>query len=254
MWAVTRDDLQIYYQDVGVGEPIVFQSGYMGIHDIWKYQVEGLKGRFRCITHDNRGYGLSSKPVDLDYYTMERNAMDTNAVLEAAGILTPCVFVTHSIGAMVFTAFAKAFPEKVRAAVILNGTMFTPKPESGANEEMFSRQQRTPQESMQFYTRLGLREDIAIEAGKWQISVFRNQTRAFLNYPVDAQTLKAFDFPVLVLYGRDDPMLVYKDAPREVAQAFPRGQAVGLDGLAHFPQTQDPDTVNQMIAAFCSKL
>ena len=69
-WATTSDQLEIYYEDSGGDLPVIaFQSGYMGIHDIWKFQVEGLRGRYRCITHDNRGHGLSSSPADGLLYT-----------------------------------------------------------------------------------------------------------------------------------------------------------------------------------------
>jgi len=44
-WAQTADHFEIYYGDSGEGQPVIaFQSGYMGIHDIWKFQVEALRG------------------------------------------------------------------------------------------------------------------------------------------------------------------------------------------------------------------
>lgn len=47
-YALGSDHFEIYYEDSGEGQPVIaFQSGYMGIHDIWKFQVEALKGRSR---------------------------------------------------------------------------------------------------------------------------------------------------------------------------------------------------------------
>lgn len=253
-WTVTDDGLEIYYEDTGEGDVLVFQSGYMGIHDIWKYQIGELSRSFRCITHDNRGYGLSSKPAESSFFTMERNVEDTKQVLEAVGINEPCVFVTHSLGGMMAVAFDKIYPEMVKAIIMMNGSVFSPSPDRGANEDMWATSQQTPSESMMFYNRLGLKEEIAIEAGKWQKTVFRNQTRAFLNYTVTAETVKDMEFPVLVVYGKADPILISEEIPRSVARAFPNGDSIGIEGLKHFPQTQEPGTINRLISEFCGKL
>ncbi len=47
-WATASDRLKIYYEDSGDNLPVIsLQSSIMGLHDIWKYQVGGLKQWYR---------------------------------------------------------------------------------------------------------------------------------------------------------------------------------------------------------------
>lgn len=254
-WARTSDGLEIYYQDSGGQMPVlVFQSGYMGIHDIWKFQIEALADQFRCIAFDNRGYGLSSSPPDPACYTTENNADDLKAVLDACGVTAPVVLVTHSLGGTNALAFAMRYPETLRGILMMGGAAASgvATRARGANDEMYSAQQTTPLECMTFYAKLGLREDIAIEAAKWPSHVFRNQTAAFLDFdPGDA--LPSIAVPVLVLHGTDD-VVTPVDFPREIAESVANGRLQMLEGCNHFPQTEKPDVVNEVIRAFAEEV
>ena len=39
-YVVTDDDCEIYYEVLGNGPSIVFISGFMGITDIWRAQID----------------------------------------------------------------------------------------------------------------------------------------------------------------------------------------------------------------------
>ncbi|MEO5977518.1 MAG: alpha/beta hydrolase [Chryseolinea sp.] len=73
--------VQIYYEDLGKGRPIVLIHGWPLSGSMWEYQVPPLLSRgFRCITYDRRGFGKSEFPADgYDYNTM---AGDLNALLD----------------------------------------------------------------------------------------------------------------------------------------------------------------------------
>lgn len=140
-WAITYDQLEIYYEDSGGDLPVIaFQSGYMGIHDIWKYQVEALKDRYRCITHDNRGHGLSSSPEDVSHYTTPSNADDLKAVLDDAAVTTSSVLVTHSMGGTNAIAFAIRYPHLVKGVLMMGGPVLDgeSKLKRGGHEAMYS--------------------------------------------------------------------------------------------------------------------
>lgn len=251
-WTKTEEGLEIYYEDKGHGPAIMFQSGYMGIHDIWKHQIKGLANSYRCITHDNRGFGLSSKPESSSYFTMEKNADDAKAVYDAAGLTEPMVIVTHSLGGMVAVAFARKYPDLVKGILMMGGPIFSPESmiAGGAHDEIWSCLQTTPSMCQAFYAGIGCSEEIALEAGKWTPTVFKNQTRAFLNYRATAADVAELTFPVLVLRGTED-FILPPEVPHEVVDAFPNAEWRELDGLLHFPQTQAPDTINQIIQEFC---
>ena len=66
------DSTEIYYEDIGKGQPIVFIHGWPLSGAMWEYQVVPLvKAGFRCISYDRRGFGRSGKSsTSYDYATL----------------------------------------------------------------------------------------------------------------------------------------------------------------------------------------
>ncbi|MGZ6520110.1 MAG: alpha/beta fold hydrolase [Bacteroidia bacterium] len=82
---LTAESVNIYYEDLGKGKPIVFIHGWPLSGSMWEYQVTELtKQGYRCITYDRRGFGKSDKPFSgYDYDTM---AGDLKALLDELNI------------------------------------------------------------------------------------------------------------------------------------------------------------------------
>ena len=69
---INTEPVNIYYEDLGKGKPLVFIHGWPLSGAMWEYQVTELTGKgFRCVTYDRRGFGRSDKPYSgYDYDTM----------------------------------------------------------------------------------------------------------------------------------------------------------------------------------------
>ena len=76
--------VDLYYEDVGIGDPIIFQHGYTASHDGWAPAVERLRDDFRCIVMDARGAGDSAHPEN--GYTIEQMAADVVGMADHLGI------------------------------------------------------------------------------------------------------------------------------------------------------------------------
>jgi non-heme chloroperoxidase len=74
--------IEIYYEDHGTGRPVVMIHGYPLDGRSWeKQELALLRGGYRVITYDRRGFGASSRPsVGYDYDTL---AADLDILLTA---------------------------------------------------------------------------------------------------------------------------------------------------------------------------
>lgn len=75
------DPVQIYYEDLGEGKPVVFIHGWPLSGSMWEYQITQLaQAGLRCIVYDRRGFGKSDRPFGpYDYDTL---ASDLKSLLE----------------------------------------------------------------------------------------------------------------------------------------------------------------------------
>ena len=64
--------VNLYYEEVGQGKPVVFIHGWPLNGAMWEYQITQLPQQgMRCITYDRRGFGRSDKDAKAyDYNTL----------------------------------------------------------------------------------------------------------------------------------------------------------------------------------------
>jgi non-heme chloroperoxidase len=72
---------ELYYQDLGQGQPVVLIHGWPLSHRMWESQVNALTvAGYRCIAYDRRGFGESGKPAggyDYDTFASDLNDLIT---------------------------------------------------------------------------------------------------------------------------------------------------------------------------------
>lgn len=74
--------IELYYEDIGYGPPVVLLHGWPFDHAMWEEQAFALaSGGCRVITFDRRGFGRSSKPAD--GYHFNRFVDDLKALLDS---------------------------------------------------------------------------------------------------------------------------------------------------------------------------
>ena len=110
MPTLRSNDIDLYYEEHGSGEPLLLIMGWGCNAATWKPQVPGLAERFRVITFDNRGVGRSDSPTKA--YTVREMAADTIGLLDALDIDRAHVFGI-SMGGMIAQELVLAHPERV---------------------------------------------------------------------------------------------------------------------------------------------
>ncbi len=118
MPAVNANGVELWAEQDGVGDDVLFISGLADEGACWVDQVAGLRDRYRVTTFDNRGVGRSATPPGP--YRIADFAGDTIALMDALGLERPHV-VGSSMGGAIAQELALAQPDRVRS-LVLNGT------------------------------------------------------------------------------------------------------------------------------------
>jgi len=112
-------DINIHYNDHGVGKPIVLIHGYPLNGNSWERQERALLTEgFRCISYDRRGFGQSSQPTTgYDYDTF---AADLKALLDHLELDEDVALAGFSMGTGEVTRYLGTYGSaRVRKAVLL---------------------------------------------------------------------------------------------------------------------------------------
>jgi pimeloyl-ACP methyl ester carboxylesterase len=104
----------------GEGRPVVLLHGFPDTKRLWSKAVPVLvDAGFQVIVPDQRGYGASDKPEDVESYSIPFLAIDVTAILDHLGIERAHV-VGHDWGAAIAWATASFAPERVDHLVALS--------------------------------------------------------------------------------------------------------------------------------------
>ena len=111
------------------GPSILFVHGWSQCDLCWSAQVGGeLAAKFRMVTFDNRGHGMSEKPLDPGCYADERLwADDLAAVIDQTGLERPVV-VAWSYGGLIVTDYVRAHGDAAIAGINLVGAAVALRP------------------------------------------------------------------------------------------------------------------------------
>lgn len=254
-WLTTKDDVEIYYETQGNGQPLVFISGYMGIADIWGDVIKEFKDNFLCITHDSRGYGRSSKPEATEKYSIELQAEDTKQILDKLGITKDIILITHSMGSNIASAFAEKYSDRVKGIIYIGAHYSSSSLSEGFNNpDDYKKVFSTPSSQAYFYKKLGLKLEIAQEAAKWSKTALIGNANAMCCYDGDKIDYSKFNFPVFIIQGENDIASPPQRAVTKLRDAIGGAKLTILPNINHFPMTEAPDVVNRLIKEYIERM
>jgi non-heme chloroperoxidase len=112
------EELKLYYESHGSGDPVVLVHAYPMTSDSWEKQIRPLMAAgFRVILYDRRGFGRSDRS-SADY-RLDALVSDLNALMEGLD-LRNAVLIGHSMGGAEVVRYLSRFGTgRVRKAVYI---------------------------------------------------------------------------------------------------------------------------------------
>jgi 3-oxoadipate enol-lactonase len=112
---LNANDINIYYEIHGTGQPLILISGLGGDRTFWQASLENLSAHFQVIIFDTRGIGRTDAPETP--YSMKLFADDMEAFMNALAIPQAHI-LGFSMGGQIALEFALSYPEKVKKLII----------------------------------------------------------------------------------------------------------------------------------------
>jgi len=251
----------IYYEDTGGDGPaIVFSHGLFMDHEMFAPQVAALKGRWRCITWDERGHAgtASDTLAPFSYYD---SANDLAALLKHLGI-ERAVLAGMSQGGFLSLRCALTHPEIVRALVLIDTQAGQEDPNALEGHMQLANAWASgglTDEMATIIEHIILGEDWA-GAAAWKA---KWKTIRPVNVLGCMQTLASRDdvtgrlgeikVPALVVHG-DADAAISLDLAKTLTAGLPNAEIVVVPGGGHAANLTHPEVVNPAIERFLAGL
>jgi pimeloyl-ACP methyl ester carboxylesterase len=266
--------VQIRFQDLGRGTPVVFIHGFGTSLDTWRLIIDALKADHRLVLLDLKGHGLSDRTPD-DKYSLQDHVEIVLGLIRHLG-LTDAVIVGHSYGSVV--AVGTALRARERAIAHVNGLVMI----GGALEPeyvpVFLKLLRAPLmgwltvklTTASFRTRLMLlrafhddskvTDELVQLYAKYQMMpgaehAMMATARQIVpeNLPEVREKLAALRIPVLNIWGEHD-VVVKRAGAESVCKILPQCRLAVVAGAGHVPQEETPAALVPLIQEFLDEL
>lgn len=263
---------ELYYEDNGDGQPIIFIHGWPLSGEMWEYQTQAIiPAGFRCICFDRRGFGRSEKPFEP--YNYDDFATDLNVLINELN-LEQVILVGFSMGGGEIPRYLSKFNDGRIAKVVFISSIVpyllkTGTHPHGVPSEVFDDMIRSLQDDRPAFLKefgktffgVGLLNSPVSEAMlQWiqQLALMASPKasidciRAFSETDF-RQDLSSINIPTLIIHGDHDKIVPAEATSNLLAEALPHAEYMIYQGAPHGLFITHKDRLNNDLINFFRK-
>lgn len=264
------EPLNPFFREVGTGPGVVCLHANASSSSQWRALMELLAPKFRVLAPDSYGSGKSPAwPGERPLRLRDEVAL-IEPVLARAG--EPLSLVGHSYGGTVALIAALAQPQRVRALVLYEPTLFalldaeSPPPNDADGIRAAVGGATAALDAGDLEGAAGQFIDFWMGAGSWALTPaarrgpivnsivnIRHWGSALFGEPTPLQAFATLRIPVLYLKGTQSPASSLGVA-RLLTRTLPQVEVVELAGVGHMGPVTHPELVNAAIARFLDRV
>jgi len=250
---------QIAYDDTGGDGPaLVFRHGFLMDRTMFDAQIGVLSDTYRCVTWDERGFGDTPATEPFTYWD---SADDVIGLMDHLGI-GDAVLIGMSQGGYLSLRAALAYPDRVRALVLIDSGVFLDDPETLAGYQGMIQHWLSDEPLGDVGTMVAgliLGEPTLME--EW-IGIWESRDRSTVEYPSHALLerddvsgrVDEITCPVLIVHGTEDLAIPIASAEQLCEDLTDCRRMVPVPGAAHASNMTHPEIVTPAIAEFLADL
>ncbi len=245
-------DIDMVYQDVGTGKPVMLLHGLALDGSIWNDVVNLYADQARFIVPDLRGHGQTL--TGLADGTLEQFADDIAALLDQLEI-NKITLAGHSMGGYIALAFAGKYPQRLAGLAMVTSNARADSPEKrrsrldDADQVSEAGSKRIADGMAPKLTRMPDLVQLGHQIiAKTPPEGIANVQRAIANRPNRLEVLSHLDITFLAIAGADD-QLMQPEVAFEMAEASKHGKAIVLPGIGHLPMWEAPVALGALIVS-----
>ena len=260
---IQTSEYRLSYRERGSGDVLFFVHG-MGCGSVnWETQYEKFSDRYRVIGWDAPGYGKSTD-FETDLPSVADYVMAMASFLDALGI-ERAHLVGHSYGAIMVTAFNRAFPGRVQSLTLAQPVVGGGVEKQGDREkEITERAAQVEEMGMSDYAKHHVprscspnaTEDVIAKGieltAKMRQAGYLRQFRSLKHANIFEWTSKP-KVPSMVVSGEFDET-ADKKMVEKIANEMPGIRHEEIKDIGHMIYLEHPERLNRLLESFLSEI
>ncbi|MCA0992718.1 alpha/beta fold hydrolase [Pseudalkalibacillus hwajinpoensis] len=261
-----EDDLELYYEDVGMGSPVIFIHGVWMSSRFFKKQLPYFRQKYRAISLDLRGHGQSSHVQT--GHTVANYARDLKKFIDELH-LKEVTLVGWSMGAFVIWEYLHQFGEdNVKGTVIVDelaSDFKWPDFDIGAFDlpaltGMMRDIQSDQKALLQGFIPLMFKEDRSQSELEWMLAETTKMPASIASAILFDQSiidcrpyLNQITKPTLLCFGKEEKLIPVA-AGEHLEREIPNAKLVLFEDSCHCPFIEEAERFNRIVDEFIGSL